>query len=167
MASTFIARQCSVARGNRKLAGRGKPRMGSSATGPPAMDDDIPLRKERLLFYSFLLKAIGIGRGVYTDESCTDTLVRVAALVGTLEGRPYGAGQIADYVKVPRETVRRRLAAMAKRGDIEMCGSKARVPKALLRDPAKLAAIKVSLEAHRALCRALAQIEHKGPSKPI
>lgn len=155
-----------MARSNKRLAGLGKPRMGGSAKRPSAMDiSDIPLREERLLIYKFLLRAIGIGRAAYPDDSCTDTMVRVAVLVGTLEGRPPSAGKIADYVKVPRETVRRRLEKMQERGIVEMHGTKASIPKGVLLHPEKVAAIMETLALHRALCRALARIEHKGGSK--
>jgi CRP-like cAMP-binding protein len=155
-----------MARENKRLAGADKPRMGTSAKRPSAMDlSDIPLRVERLLMYRFLLRAITIGRAAFPDESCTDTLIRVAVLVGTLESRPLSATKIADYVRVPRETVRRRLAMMERRGIVEMHGTKASIPKAVILDPKRLAAIKEILACHTAVCRGLAQIEHKGPSK--
>jgi predicted transcriptional regulator len=119
---------------------------------------DIILGEERLLACCFLLAAIGAERRAYPDDDPTDTLIRIGLVVATLEGRPLGASKLAEYVGVPRETVRRRLRDLQRRGRVEIRNQRASVPKGLLNDHASVSVAREVLTLHAALARCLLKL---------
>jgi DNA-binding transcriptional ArsR family regulator len=127
---------------------------------------DIILGEERLLAFSFLLAAIRAGRHAYPDDDPTDTLIRIALIVATLEGRPLGASELAESVGVPRETVRRRLRDLQRRGRVEIRDQRAIIPKRLLNNDATVGIAREVLTLHDALARSLLKLEPRDSRQP-
>jgi hypothetical protein len=50
-------------------------------------------------------------------------LLTMAVFIGQHEGRPFTAAKLAQYVRIPRPTVTRRLEQMAKAGIVERRGT--------------------------------------------
>lgn len=70
------------------------------------------------------------------SASSGDVMLCCGIFVGQAEGRPMTAGNLADYIGMPRPTVVRRLKALEKRGLVEMDGSKALLPMCIINSPA-------------------------------
>lgn len=81
-------------------------------------------RRQRLLVWRMFMEILrGTHRGVFPGrklgQDMYSMLVLGAAIATHLEGRPVTASKIAHYMEMPRETVRRTLNVLVKRGYLD------------------------------------------------
>jgi hypothetical protein len=117
--------------------------------------EDIPRVRDRLIVTVALIKFSQVFDPVYFADLGSQAELRLvlhAVWYGHLTGRPMTALKLAEFIGMPRATVRRKLADLVRLGCAEQNGTRYYVSERdLTRPPLIDQAIKVILEAANAL----------------